>query len=850
MKYLKDREKFLRVNTEETSLKINEAESGPFANDIPWNDSLLGRLINSTIRKAKIGANLVRIKAVNNRLRDCFEELLGRSAVAGLSKEDKAEVNKVVIYKYLEALKNAIESGEDVEEIKRLTDGAIKDIRGVVEKTPADELSIDKDELLTLIKQLEEFRKFLDTLSESEEKEDEKEESKTDEDVNGIFYTNSLNLLKSVVQLNTFLNDDNFLKSLKNTGKKETKPVQQKELVPESFEINESVEALNSWEKSLKTLETSGIEALAPKISDLIKKAESGSELEKKWIVTIGKQVVMNEQTIGKSVISYDALIKENVVYNDIPKAISLFGNVILAFKGGLNLTNELGKAGESIKLFINSYSKLKELLPKLKSSEVKTESLIRKYSQFLLIKEAEENKEGESKEVTSSSTENKGEEESKEATASSTEDSQVTEPKQMTVSQKIKDYWDKKVDFKKFVMSRSEEEKIELNIQEISKKQSIVIDGLDPIIEIVKVFNRAYKLHTTQVIPTGRSGGKVSNKTFMEYTSFGDGRPETAGASGGPYRNNAIFNSWENAVQDIMKDTKYQKIFRQETTLKTASGKIIKDAGINLLKFMNDMLDGETLYKSGGANGMGKQAEFIQKYFDPDAKIDAGKLTYSEKESEEITQNSDAIKDHNVSFTDKAIKFEKYTELAGTFFAIDGNFDKKEGIRYFYIQSVQGDYAYVVLCRSLWWFREYIKSTGVAFKNGISQGNLPNSIIFDKQSKNKDYQLKGCRIKLTDLIDANGNYKLVGGTYKIKSINKYETGINNSNKESELSEKENVVKVTKVYTMSELAKNEEGKDVIKRFKIKAVLEDKIRTIGGFVNVKGSKGISQTDFKK
>ena len=44
-------------------------------------------------------------------------------------------------------------------------------------------------------------------------------------------------------------------------------------------------------------------------------------------------------------------------------------------------------------------------------------------------------------------------------------------------------------------------------------KGDDIVIQGLDPVLEIVKVFNRAYKLHTTQVIPTGRSGGKVSNK-------------------------------------------------------------------------------------------------------------------------------------------------------------------------------------------------------------------------------------------------------------------------------------------------------------------------------------------------
>jgi hypothetical protein len=54
--------------------------------------------------------------------------------------------------------------------------------------------------------------------------------------------------------------------------------------------------------------------------------------------------------------------------------------------------------------------------------------------------------------------------------------------------------------------------------------KDSIIISDIDPVIEICKIFNRAHKLHTTQVIPSGRNNGKVSNMTFREYTSFGGG--------------------------------------------------------------------------------------------------------------------------------------------------------------------------------------------------------------------------------------------------------------------------------------------------------------------------------------
>ena len=96
-------------------------------------------------------------------------------------------------------------------------------------------------------------------------------------------------------------------------------------------------------------------------------------------------------------------------------------------------------------------------------------------------------------------------------------------------------------------------------------------------------------------MIPSGRSGGKVSNKTFMEYTTFGGGDPSTAGKSGGPYRNNAIFNQWEDTVLDIQREKKYQPIFNIGTKLKVGDD-LIEKAGANLRKFMTDMLDGDEL--------------------------------------------------------------------------------------------------------------------------------------------------------------------------------------------------------------------------------------------------------------
>ena len=112
MKYLNKRDEFLKnynkiFNIKENYITNNKKEllitedSGPFANNIGWGDSLLGRLINSTIRKAKVGANLLRIKAVEQRLRDAMDDILLTSSVAELDESDKKLYAKALISTFL-----------------------------------------------------------------------------------------------------------------------------------------------------------------------------------------------------------------------------------------------------------------------------------------------------------------------------------------------------------------------------------------------------------------------------------------------------------------------------------------------------------------------------------------------------------------------------------------------------------------------------------------------------------------------------------------------------------------------------------------------------------------------------
>lgn len=167
---------------------------------------------------------------------------------------------------------------------------------------------------------------------------------------------------------------------------------------------------------------------------------------------------------------------------------------------------------------------------------------------------------------------------------------------------------------------------------------------NMSDIMEIVRLFNKAYKLHTTQVIPTGRTRNPhgldtygVSNRVFREYESFGGGSPSSAGSSGGPYRNRKLFDIWESAVFDCLRDKKFSKLFtkmvqfsfntsKNESYIYEADNKVapvkdvnystkhLNEGGKILYQFINEMLDGDTLYKTDGKRG--SQYKLIEKYF------------------------------------------------------------------------------------------------------------------------------------------------------------------------------------------------------------------------------------------
>lgn len=918
MKYLNNREEFLkrsitkideyRKYDELNSINEDVENSGPFANDIPWGDSLLGRLINSTIRKAKVGANLVRIKGVARRLRDTFDEILGTSAAAELSEDDMKEYRRLMVFSFIDNLEKAVEEGANVGEIKNLTRTAINDIKNFE----------DFENKENLINQLEEFLKFLEQFKDDEggkseadkdkEGEDSNKEGESEESKSGEGKTSeSLYpvMIKNLKSLGVILDAYKRVKiqSTSTTSAKSTELSSYKtkegdtiEKIQKDVNINKkklstvdirtkNSKVLQKYPKDNQTIpaglvlmmESSIFEAvpgvtnqpggsqdrgniksgedhltqaftkLKKDIEVLISAKEKGIGIDTSFINAITSKAVdsntksqvkalyneINRYLVGdkkETIQDKDALYKESLeVISDKNKRVIVAEKIARFTKRALQFDKEglyggLGDLTKPLQDYVESIKQIMQMVP----SEVKKESSLFRYGKFIsIIKEAEE------------SEENK-------------DDESVGAPDVMTTSQKIKDYWKKKIDVKAFVMEKTEVIKMKQKFDKLEKemKDAITINGIDPVLDVVKCFNRAYKIHTTQVIPSGRTGGKVSNKTFMEYTSFGGGDPSNAGRSGGPYRNNAIFDQWESTVLDIMKEKKYQPIFNVGTKIKVGD-ELIDKAGSNLRKFMSDMLDGEELYKTG-KDSQGAQAKFLDKYFgynaDPNKISEQTNFDGKEEENERGKVANNMPKEVNIMFTKDPIKFDSNDDLKKTFFSV---VTKDGKVYYFFIQDVVGDTAYLVYSRSFYFFEKYISQSGNP--NKLEKGDLPrlnkDKVSDEGTDKASDYRLKATKKKIENLVGKDGVFKLSGG-YDITYLLKYDGKSNNPNTKSVLSEKPEVVNIQSCYTLFQNTKDVETTAGKSRFVLNKDISNQINTIGGFPRIASLDDIGKTEMKK
>ena len=406
-----------------------------------------------------------------------------------------------------------------------------------------------------------------------------------------------------------------------------------------------------AWTKVTEAYRTSGISKYIPYIESLLNPKLENIKESKKRIGEIGKQVVVNYGNVGKPILfkasseeeKKKSLISESIQegpsINDVAKSISLFGKVILAFNEDMGLLGsygasykkeggDAGGAGNHLKLFISSFNEMKEVYPKLKKpeapqakTEIKKESLLN-YSNFIMVREADEVQTNEEPQA-----------QPEQKAGTQPEQKYPTEVdiknKVEEVSDSVKTSWFKffkQGEEKKWVVT--EEDKKLRDEVESKKDESITLNDPsndDHIIKIVNLFGRAYKLYATMVIPSGRPGGRISQKTLREYEYIGKSESPNINHSengiipgNGPWAAKSVYDKWQDGITKILEDKQLRKILANtkfvseaESSTDTAIGG--KGSGKTLLSFINDMLRNDGEFKK-------HREEIFKKYFGVEA--------------------------------------------------------------------------------------------------------------------------------------------------------------------------------------------------------------------------------------
>jgi hypothetical protein len=843
MKYLKGRERFLSEIKQLNQQQINEAfdmggQSGPFGNDIAWGDSLVGRLINFAIRKIGVAVNMVRIQPVIARLKMEFRNLLADSSVAGVNEETKKKISIFLIVQQIRVIHFAIVdmkspgSDEESEELTDISKMPFSDIKSenylkeceqivdecVVEMNRAvnDYGKIDNfEELMKIMKELQGMIKIMKTeLKETEDRGDKKEESESTSVDN---YINNFSAVCGMVleydemkkkQAAEFNSKAGATSSTPTSGQKSGLQVEkepEKDLVGsatmDSYSYISEAAVNSPIMKPLKSLYDT-MKQLSPE--DLVKDLTSFMEMspENKKDVKFSKPI----SNIYKY-IRIKTGVKESIINEDFNAIISrdrLLGDAILALYNVSKTKPDASFEGLTGNMKDNMFG-FNSTMPNClkpeakKETEQKTESKLLRYQDFKDDYMINESKIGEFLGWGSAKIAQLfgyKEEESKEMKEEEVSKIKVNKNNQQKV---LSLYWNEIYGNRitKILLTEKEFEELTKELIELEETPGegggIIINGMDPVIGILKCFNRAYKLYTVPVIPGGRSKGAVDRVTASEYTSFGSGSSGgELSAYAGPFRHNKTYNMWENAVTDILGDREFQPIFDKDTKLRVGN-KMKEGAGTILRRFMTDIMDGETLYKSKedfGKGSGGAQKVLLEKYFGevPDD-IKETDLAFSPNEIKENTELQSKIKTASVEFKNaKSGVIDDAKKLRGMIFKLNVEMtkptdykeedkDKNKEIdtnkRYFYIQEAEGDMFYLVFSRRFGNFAKYVANDYMNRETKRTVSFNPSSLMTESQS-----DLYLTKIKLNDLrkmMTDGSKVKLLGQLQG--STNKIEIG-------------------------------------------------------------------------
>ena len=728
------RSQFLRQNRYNTPISINEAA---ISNDIPWGDSLVGRLIDSILRKAKIAYNSKRISTQIKNLRKAFDDLI-ETGKADMSGEDKKILKIWVLFS---EIKNLVENGGDLKEIKRLTI--------LLRDEVADSNLDDKENLIRIIQEFIDFLNQFDDIEETEEggdeddEEDDEEDGKDDDDENVVDSESKTGvkvyplIIKNLKALSLILSqynkgvgmgspevstgvkiqelyyttkqndtiekiqtlDDNKFKwssdkiwssNIKSKNQLTSKTLQDLEAThskdPKGFggskykrpmkagvkiflgkyklekgktvEVSESLiweEAtigvggspergkIKSGEDHLKQSWSKLKKDLDVLVSDKEKGPGTGvdanfiNQITSKSLDTKNKDIILDlyfeiqryltgdkKSTMSNRDKLYESIdiISDKVKKVIIAEKIARFTTRAMQFDGE-NLYGGLGDIGKPLQEFVDSMKQIlqidlkekspvkgQEIKDKEKSKDESNESVLSSYGNFVKI---------------------------------------ILE-KSLDVDELKKKFDELFTEEVQKSLCPYDEEQIESlkKTGELPGGRYLITD-VDPIISIIRIFRRAYRLHTPGMIPSGRSGGKVSISVFNEYEYMGSGTGGDASSpGGGPYRNIKLFDQWMAGVESIKSDSKYRPLFSDNTVFEfeseTGKGDKIRRGGKMLLRFINKLQDDNEMYGGGGSE-KGALNKFYEEYFG--LKLDQDKVeptSWEKQQTGTISETAESI--------------------------------------------------------------------------------------------------------------------------------------------------------------------------------------------------------------
>jgi len=144
-----------------------------------------------------------------------------------------------------------------------------------------------------------------------------------------------------------------------------------------------------------------------------------------------------------------------------------------------------------------------------------------------------------------------------------------------------------------------------EINIDE-EELSTVIEKSVIDVIEIVRIFNKANRLIVKNNIPSSRTNGRINVNRSNKWTKIDGGGVDPANPGTGPFRNDVLFQAWNDGVLLIIKNN--SEILKG-AKLVDDNGKLIKSK-YPITKFMTDSLDNSKMFFKGN------QSKYLHTYF------------------------------------------------------------------------------------------------------------------------------------------------------------------------------------------------------------------------------------------